>query len=212
VQASEDPTTHRPISVTSYDNLSEATQVQQYDGDGVTVSIGADGSTVVLSTARLRGQTQTSYDDQRRVYQTQTYSVDPVSGTVSTNFLTSNTYYNHRGQVIETAPPGGPVTKTQYDGAGRLSVTYTTDGASGITWAAAGSVASDNVLEQSENQYDKAGNVIESIQRQRFDNETTMAVESSRCCRSAATCCSRTSLRGEQRGRIGSVENPLLQL
>jgi hypothetical protein len=36
---------HRPIVYTTFDNLDEATQVQAYDGDGVTITpSGADGS------------------------------------------------------------------------------------------------------------------------------------------------------------------------
>jgi RHS repeat-associated protein len=177
--ALEDTTTHRPIGVTTYDNLGEATQMQRYDGDGVTVSVGSDGIPVLSKPGHtqadlLRAQTGTSYDDQGRVYQTQTYSVDPTSGAVAANFLTTNTYYNHRGQVIETAAPGGLVTKTAYDGAGRVTASYSTDGLSGAAWANAGSVAGDNVLQQTENQYDKDGNVTLVTTRQRFDDETRL--------------------------------------
>jgi hypothetical protein len=38
VQGSEATDVHRPISYTTYDNLDEVTQVQTYDGDGVTVA------------------------------------------------------------------------------------------------------------------------------------------------------------------------------
>jgi hypothetical protein len=38
VQTSEDATTHRPIWYSVLDNLGEATTVQHYDGDGVTMT------------------------------------------------------------------------------------------------------------------------------------------------------------------------------
>src|SRR6516165_7810824 len=39
VQASENDGTNRPIIVTTYDNLDEVTETQQYAGDGVTPTI-----------------------------------------------------------------------------------------------------------------------------------------------------------------------------
>jgi RHS repeat-associated protein len=171
VQGSEDTSTHRPITYTTFDNLDEVTQVQQYDGDGVTLT-SSNGVPQAPAAGLLRAQTTTSYDEAGRVYQTQVYSVDPSSGTVSSNALTTNTWYGHRGQVLETSSPGGVVTKDQYDGAGRVTVTYTTDGASGSSWTAAASVTGDNVLQQVEYTYDIDGNVILTITRQRNHDES----------------------------------------
>jgi YD repeat-containing protein len=106
VQSSEDTTTHRPILYNTYDNLDEVIEVQQYDGDGVTIT-STNGVPNAPSTSLLRAETLTSYDDQRRVYKTQEYSVDPSSGSVSTNALTTQVWYNHRGEVIKTSHPGG---------------------------------------------------------------------------------------------------------
>jgi RHS repeat-associated protein len=177
VQATEDTTTHRPIYVTAYDNLNEATQVQQYDGDGVAVSVGSNGVPVLSKTGHtqadlLRAQTDYAYDDQGRVYQTQTFGVNSSTGAVSTNALTTNDYYDHRGDLIAESMPGGQWTKMQYDGAGREVMSYTTDGGGGATWAAASTVANDVVLEQTQTVYDADGNTIEQIDRQRFHNAT----------------------------------------
>jgi RHS repeat-associated protein len=171
VQASESDGTHRPITFATYDNLDEIVESQQYDGDGVTIS-SSGGVPVAPSSSLLRAQTVTSYDDQGRVYQTQVYSVDPSSGTVSTYALTTNTYFNHRGEVIEASAPGGLVTKTAYDGAGRATVAYTTDGGSGTGWSNASTVSGDNVLQQVETTFDADGNAILTTARQRFHNET----------------------------------------
>jgi RHS repeat-associated protein len=128
----------------------------------------------------LRAQTNTSYDDQGRVYLTQNYSVNPSTGAVSSTALSTNTWYNHRGLVIETSQPGGLKTKNAYDGAGRTTVQYTTDGngdaAPGTTnsWPNAGTVSStNNVLVQAETSYDADGNVLLTTTRQRNHDETT---------------------------------------
>jgi YD repeat-containing protein len=119
----------------------------------------------------LRAQEATNFDDQGRAYQNVVYDVSPTTGAVSTS-LVSNTYRNHRGEVIATSGPGGLWNKSSFDGAGREIFIYATDGAGGTTWAAAGSVASDNVLEQRQEVYDSDGNAIEAITSQRFHDET----------------------------------------
>ena len=53
-------------------------------------------------------------------------------------------------EAIKTLAPGGLVSKTEYDGAGRPVVDYLTDGGgdSGGTWADAGNVEGDIVVNQ----------------------------------------------------------------
>jgi hypothetical protein len=179
VQATEDTTTHRPISYTNFDNLSEAWQVQSYDGDTVTLTY-SSGVPQAPAASLLRGQTKATYDDQGRAYLSQTYSVNPSTGAVSSNSLNTNTWYNHRSLVIKTSQPGGLVRKNAYDGAGRTTVSYTTDGygdaapGQSNNWANAGTVSStNNVLEQVETGYDADGNAILTTTRQRNHDETT---------------------------------------
>ncbi|MFL5241992.1 MAG: RHS repeat domain-containing protein [Gemmataceae bacterium] len=172
VQATEDTTTHRPITYRTYDNLDEVTEVQQYDGD--TVSITSTGGVPnAPSASLLRAQTITSYDDQGRVYKTQEYSVDPSTGTVSTNALTTQRWYDHRGDVIKSSNPGGEVNKSQFDGAGRATISYVSDGGGDAAWADASNVTGDNVLSQIESTYDKDGNVILVTDCERNHDETT---------------------------------------
>jgi RHS repeat-associated protein len=171
VQAAEDNITHRPIFYTEYDNLNQAITREQYDGDGVGVTTTA-GVPDKPAANRLRAGTAYDYDDQGRLFRTHTFSVDQTNGTVSANSLTSDTFYDHRGEVIETAAPGGLVTKTQYDGAGRATKTFTTDGLGDNGWADANSVANNNVLTQTETQYDANSNVILTIGKERFHDET----------------------------------------
>src|SRR5262249_40213127 len=124
------------------------------------------------SSSLLRARSTASYDDQGRVYQSKTYSVDPSSGSISTYALTTNTWYNHRGEVIKTSAPGGLVQKMTYDGAGRTTKTYTTDGGGDSSWSDAGTVTGDAVLTQAETQHDAAGNVLVTITKDRFHDET----------------------------------------
>ncbi|MGH3578737.1 MAG: hypothetical protein ACRDU0_14425, partial [Mycobacterium sp.] len=172
VQSSEDTTTHRPITYLTYDNLDAVTSAQVYDGDTVTLT-SSGGVPQAPSSSLLRAQASTLYDEQGRAYQSQVFDVNQSTGAVSTNALTTNTWYDHNEQVLATASPGGLVQKAQYDGAGRVTVSYLTDGAGGSAWSNAGSVSGDNVLQQTETQYDANSNPIQTTTRQRFDNETT---------------------------------------
>ena len=167
----EDDGVNRPIIYTTYDNLDEAIETQQYDGDGVTIST-VDGVPQAPDASLLRAQEIDSYDDQGRLYQTQVYDVNPSTGDVSSTALTTNYYYDLRGDLVAESDPGGLWTKDVYDGADRLVTEYTTDGAGGTPWVDATSVANDDVLEQTQSVYDGDGNVIETIDSQRFDDAT----------------------------------------
>src|SRR5262249_35904760 len=80
--------------------------------------------------------------------------------------------YDHRGNVIKVSRPGGLVTKTTYDGAGRPTFDYQTDGYLDSTWSNAATVGSNNnVLSQTQTVYDNNGNAIETLTTDRFDNE-----------------------------------------
>jgi RHS repeat-associated protein len=171
VQANEATDVNRPITYTEYDNLGEVVSAELYDGDGVTVTT-TSGVQDRPSASLLRAKTTTSYDELGRAYRTQTYGVDPSTGAVSANALTTNTWYDLRGNVIKTSAPGGLVEKTAYDGAGRATTVYTTDGGGDVSWSDAGNVTGDAVLEQVETQYDADGEPILVTTRQRFHDET----------------------------------------
>jgi YD repeat-containing protein len=159
--------------VTTYDNLGEVTETQMYDGDGVTPSI--SGGVLSLpggTSADLRTQSSTSYDELGRVYRQDMFDVDPSSGSVGAYTLYSEKWYDSRSNVIKMSVPDGLVTKTNYDGAGRSVVVYTTDGGGDSGYADAGTVTGDTVLEQVEYTYDADGNAIETADRQRFHDAT----------------------------------------
>jgi YD repeat-containing protein len=178
VQSTEDTTTHRPIRYSAYDNLGEVVSSEQYDGDGVSLANWTYTSGVPNrpDATRLRALTTTQYDDQGRTYRTNTFSVDQSSGAVSANSLTSNTWYDHRGNVIKTSAPGGLVTKTTYDGANRAIVVYTTDEVMAPSWADAFVVTSNHVLTQTETTYDPDGNATLVTTRDRFHDAPATAL------------------------------------
>src|SRR5712691_8628417 len=68
VQASESTTVHRPIIYLTYDNLNEVTRAQRFDGDTVTIT-SSGGIPTAPSASLLRAQSDTSFDEQGRAYQ-----------------------------------------------------------------------------------------------------------------------------------------------
>jgi RHS repeat-associated protein len=166
VQATEDTATNRPITYYDLDNLGEATAISLFDGDTVALTNTKPAASL------LRASEKFAYDDQGRLYRDQQYSVNQSTGAVSASALTTNLYYDRRGDLIAESDPGGLWTKDQYDGAGRLVSEARTDGGGGTSWAAAGSLAGDLVLTQTLTTYDADGNPILVADKQRFSNDT----------------------------------------
>lgn len=162
---------HRPIGFAEYDNLDEVVTQEQFDGDGVTIT-SSDGVPQAPSASLLRVKSTNEYDEQARVFASHTFAVDPIYGTVSTASLDSQTWFDHRGNQIKSSSSGSAVSKSVYDGAGRVVKQYTTDGGGDSTWADAGNVAGDIVLTQGETQYDAGGSPIFSISKVRLQNAT----------------------------------------
>ncbi len=169
VQQSENntPAVHRPITYFDLDNLGDVIGVSQYDGDGVTLT------NTKPSASLLRAYSVAAYDEQGRVYQTKQFDVNQTNGAVSSFALTTNKYYDHRGDLVAESDPGGSWTKDQYDGAGRLISDSTTDGASGSQWTNATSLAGDHVLTETLTTYDADGNPVLVTTKDRFNTDTT---------------------------------------
>jgi RHS repeat-associated protein len=171
VEATEDAAVNRPIVVTAYDNLGEPTRTRQYDGDGLIPTV-TNGELAALPAGALRAQTDVAYDEQGRAFRTTASAVDPATGALTGRTLTTDVWFDHRGEVVKIAAPGGAVSKTVYDGAGRLVKAYTTDGGGDTTWADALNVNGDIVLGQVENSYDGNGNTLSMTTRDRFHDAT----------------------------------------
>ncbi|MDY3558363.1 RHS repeat-associated core domain-containing protein [Gemmata sp. JC673] len=169
VETTESTDVNRPLVAYMYDNLGQVTLTQTYDGDGVTPSISAGVLSLPAGTGtKLRAQTATNFDELGRAFSTQVYSVNTSNGTVSTNSLVTSVWYDARGLVIKQSAPNGLVQKSVYDGAGRLTVRYTTDWGNDTGYADASNVTGETVLEQTEYSYDASGNVLTVTSRERF--------------------------------------------
>jgi RHS repeat-associated protein len=171
VETSESTSVNRPIQYFDLDNLGEVTQERTYDGDGVTLTT-TGGVPQPPSSSLLRAQVVHSYDELGQEYRTQVYSVDPSTGGVSSTALTTNAWFDNRGNTIKLAEPGGLVTKDAYDGAGRPTTEYLTDGGGDSGYSDAANVTGDTVLTQAEWTYDANGNPILVTTRDRFHDAT----------------------------------------
>jgi len=139
----------------TYDNLDRIIKRERYD---------------TTTSGNLVARSETKFDDRGRVYQTSRYGVDPSTGTVG-NSLTDNTWYDASGNAIKQQPAGSDLfTKVTYDSLGRSSVKYSGYDLDESSYADAGTVTGDTIMEQIETELDTAGNAIESISRQRYHN------------------------------------------
>jgi RHS repeat-associated protein len=170
----EDPSVNRPLSFTDYDNLGRVTGTSVFDGDGVWV-IDANADRVPDKPAAnlLRSSQISFYDAQDRVYRTQELFVDQATGAVGAPRLTTNMFYDRRGNVATTFAPNAPVMQSRYDGAGRMTASYTLGNVPAATWANATSLTASLILEQTEYTYDAASNVILTTNRERFHDAAT---------------------------------------
>jgi len=117
----------------------------------------------------------TAYDSQDRAWKTQAFAVEQGTGAVGTA-LTTSFFYDRLGNVVMTIAPNGPVTQNRYDGAGRLTASYTLGNVPTATWANANSLAASLVSEQTEYGYAAAGNAIVTVNRQRFHDAFSTAL------------------------------------
>src|SRR5262249_4402838 len=127
----------RPLTVNILDNLGEVLATYGFNGDKVSMvdtnndgvpdmldhnsngipidaDLNSDGS--VDTNQPLRRYSTTSYDEQGRVYQTDTYSINPTTGaTEGTGTIASSIWYDHRGNQIASHTSGGVTNKMSYD-------------------------------------------------------------------------------------------------
>jgi RHS repeat-associated protein len=172
-EVSESTSLNRPVFYQEYDNLNQVVAQEQYDGDGVSITdANSDGVPDKPSSSLLRARSANSFDEQGRTYRTQVYSVNQSSGSISSDALTTNTWFNHRDMVVKSSMSEGLVTKNEYDGARRLTKVFTTDGGGDSSWSDAFTVINDNVLQQVEYGYDAKHNVQLITTRERFHDET----------------------------------------
>jgi RHS repeat-associated protein len=84
-----------------------------------------------------------------------------------------NSWYDGRGNLIKSADANGLFQKSKYDGAGRLVTSYTSFDSGDSSYADAGNVTGDTVIEQTQNVYDPGGRQVASIEYQRLETDTS---------------------------------------
>jgi RHS repeat-associated protein len=171
--SSESASVQRPIYIYTRNNLDEVTTVDQYDGDNVSLS-----ATSAPSSSLLRAKVTYAYDAQGRVFRTSQWKVNPSNGSVGSESVRADRWFDLRGNVIKEVSPGGLAFKARYDGAGRLFKGYYSDagnGAGGLetSWADAATVTGDRVFEQIEWDLDGTGQKLKSVYKQAFHNDAT---------------------------------------
>ena len=151
VETTEATDVNRPIAYTEYDNLGRVVASEMYDGDGVTIAdANSDGVPDRPTSSLLRAKSTAEYDELSRAFRTHVFSVSPTTGAVSADSLTSESWFDARGLTAKSSAPGGLVQKMTYDGAGRLTASYVSDGGGDTTYADALTVTGDTVLSQIE--------------------------------------------------------------
>lgn len=141
----------------SYDNLNRLLQTDRQD---------------TTSSGNLITRNATNYDPLGRAYQTIIYGVDPSTGTVG-NALVSNLWYDPSGNMLKQLNAGSSAfQKMVYDGAGRMTLQYTSFNLSETAYPYPMDVSGDTVMQQLEQAYDAASNLISKITRVRFGNAT----------------------------------------
>ena len=124
------------------------------------------------SNGKLVRRSDTNYDSRGRAYRTLRYAVKPETGKVG-RALANNTWFDPAENVVKQSLAGvGAFTKSSYDGTNRVTAKYLTFNARDSVGENAGGISDDIVIEQSQSQYDAAGNIILTIQRARYMNAT----------------------------------------
>lgn len=170
-QSQEDGETNRLLTYLDLDNLGNTLAASQFDGDKVWVAdSNGDGVPDRPTAALLRTLTTNSYDARNHLFEGQTWYVDQTTGaTDASRVLKTDLFYDHRGRVAMQVVPNSPATQYAYDGAGRLTRSYTLGNIPSAPWSTSGSI----VLHQLDLTYDRAGNVIQTAARDRFDDASS---------------------------------------
>jgi YD repeat-containing protein len=127
----------------------------------------------------IRTAKQTAFHDARgRRYRSRQYAVDPATGDAGA-YLEDNTYYDQGSNVVRSAPAGQRgYTVNHFDALARRTKTFLAcDPPASSSSSSSGpfdpaDVANSLVAEQTEFDYDDAGNTTSTIHRQRFDTTT----------------------------------------
>jgi RHS repeat-associated protein len=141
----------------TFDNLDRVTRTDRKD---------------TTSSGNLIGRNDILYDDRSRVYQRIIYAVNPSSGEPG-NALTENNWFDPSGNLIKQIAAGAGIvfSKNTFNGVGWVTARYTGFNTTN-DWSTANSLDDDTIVEQAENTYDEAGNIILVAGYQRLNDAT----------------------------------------
>lgn len=171
--ASELTSANRPINYFTLNNLGELTDRRVFDGDGVViVDANGDGIPDRPADSLLRSKNSYSIDGLGQVYREEFYGVNSATGALTTTPTVTQYWFSGRGERVKTLHPGGFVEKFRFDGAGRLTGLFGTDGGGDGNAVDARTLTGDLVLRQSESSFDVDGHLIQLVQRDRYFGES----------------------------------------
>jgi len=143
------------------DNLGQQTIVEGY----------ADADTdFVIDSGELRGKTASSFDERGQLFESTVYEIDPSTGAspgTVRDALTTDYWYDARGNLAKSRSANGLQNKSVFDGVGRLAKTYITIDADETAYSEFNSITDDRVLEQNHIVYDLGGRVVHTLSMKR---------------------------------------------
>lgn len=160
----------RRVLTTTSDGIHVLIQAKAYDNQDNPVS-STSYHTAVADANRTTHQT-VALDALERPYLQQNYGVNQSTGAL-TYPLKIESWYDPRGLVIKTVQPGfNGYTKTQFNTLRQAIASYLAYPPTGGLGGNSNDVTDDIVIEQSENSFDDASNVLLTTARQRFHDAT----------------------------------------
>jgi RHS repeat-associated protein len=145
------------ISRRTYDNRGNVTQVDEFQTS--------------ITPANRINRAQSFFDARNRQYRSKRFGVVVGTGALRPA-LTSEVYYDQADRTVRNTPAGKVgFSVVHYDTAGRTQQQFRAWGGT-LDLTNPGDISTATVIEQSEFQYDKAGNSTSVSFRQRFDDAT----------------------------------------
>jgi len=167
-----------PHSFFAYDNLSRRTATAQYS-DTANIVVGADSP--ISEVSNRLALSESAYDAMGRNWKSIRHKIDSADGSDDDTLVTES-WFDEEGRQIKQR--GSNLTKSRYDGLGRLTHSFILALDDDSTYGDAANLSGDIVLQESQTVYDPTSALLlmsVSIDRQHDDKgagETTGGLDS----------------------------------
>ena len=167
---------NRALTYVTYNNSSQATSVELFDGDTHTLadpSTFPNGVPARPATSLRRAWSETEYDNYGRAWHAIDHPINQTDGTVGFIFPEAESWVNFdlRGLPMAAGSAGNPTQRTVYDGLGQVSKSYVVTGYNYFNYYYNGfnpdDVSNETVWMQSEYSYDDRLNMTDVTSRER---------------------------------------------